>query len=331
MVEPYDTSRVVQWLRRAAPIRDAVTLGVLNGAIGDRLEQDAPSLAIGLTCLVGEGRRAKPQSDDGAEACVFVHGLMGSEHDWSLWALGPGAIEYPPALTERRGATPVFVRYNSGLHISTNGRALAEQLETLLEDWPSLRRVSIVAHSMGGLVARSAVHYGTQAHHRWVGRLRRVVLLGVPSRGATLEQVAHAAATALGGTSVPWLRSVGLALGLRSAGIKDLRHGHLLDEDWQGVDPDEAAKPARPAAPPGVEWFIGAGVLGDAGGTLGRWIGDGAVGTRSAHADPEELRLFPGAQRRLFSGLSHRALLGHSDVLEQVLAWWPRQAEHQTP
>ena len=325
MVESRDASRVVGWLRRVAPVRDVVTLGLLNGAIGDRLEHDAPSLAIGLTCLVGLDRRVEPPFVDGAEACVFVHGLMGSEHDWSLWAMGPGAIEYPAALVEHRAATPVFVRYNSGLHISTNGRTLAERLEGLLDQWPSVRRMSIVAHSMGGLVARSAVHYGTQAHHRWVERLGRVVLLGVPSRGATLEQVAHVAATALGGVSVPWLRSLGLALGLRSAGIKDLRRGYLLDEDWQGVDPDtaEAARPTPVAAAPGVEWLIGAGVIGEAGGKLGRWIGDGAVGTDSAHADPRDDVLFPGAQRRLFSGLSHRALLGHADVLEQILAWWP--------
>ena len=35
------------------------------------------------------------------------------------------------------GYTPLYVRYNSGRHISENGRDLAEQLERLVAAWPA--------------------------------------------------------------------------------------------------------------------------------------------------------------------------------------------------
>ena len=61
----------------------------------------------------------------------------------------------------------IHLHYNSGLHVSTNGRAFAALLENLLEQWPeALKEFGILAHSMGGLVTRSAHHYGMTAGHR---------------------------------------------------------------------------------------------------------------------------------------------------------------------
>ena len=59
------------------------------------------------------------------------------------------------------GYTPVFVRFNTGRHISENGASLAALLDELVADWPvEVERIAIVGHSMGGLVARSACHRG---------------------------------------------------------------------------------------------------------------------------------------------------------------------------
>ncbi|MCB0042773.1 MAG: hypothetical protein KDE23_23975, partial [Caldilinea sp.] len=62
-----------------------------------------------------------------------------------------------------------------GLHISTNGRGLAIMLQALLEAWPvPVEELALVGHSMGGLVARSAGHYGPALAHEWPARLRSV-------------------------------------------------------------------------------------------------------------------------------------------------------------
>jgi triacylglycerol esterase/lipase EstA (alpha/beta hydrolase family) len=66
----------------------------------------------------------------------------------------------------RPGFTPVYLRYNTGLHISHNGQTLAELLNRLHVLWPAaaeepLKETVLVGHSMGGLVAR-ACHYGLQ-------------------------------------------------------------------------------------------------------------------------------------------------------------------------
>ena len=129
------------------------------------------------------------------------------------------------------GFTPVYLHYNSGLHVSTNGRALAQQLERLVAQWPRpLERLVLLGHSMGGLLARSALYYGTQAGHRWPARLDDLVFLGTPHHGAPLERAGHWVDLVLGATpyAAPFAR-----LGqVRSAGITDLRHGNLMDGDW---------------------------------------------------------------------------------------------------
>jgi triacylglycerol esterase/lipase EstA (alpha/beta hydrolase family) len=74
---------------------------------------------------------------------------------------------------------PCTVRYNTGLHISQNGRALAEQLEELVQAWPvPVEEICIVGYSMGGLVARSALHYGAQAKHSWLGHTHKTDFYG---------------------------------------------------------------------------------------------------------------------------------------------------------
>jgi pimeloyl-ACP methyl ester carboxylesterase len=51
------------------------------------------------------------------------------------------------------------------LPISVNGRRFARLLQALATQWPvPLERLSIVGHSMGGLVARSVTCPGNFAH-----------------------------------------------------------------------------------------------------------------------------------------------------------------------
>jgi hypothetical protein len=66
-----------------------------------------------------------------------------------------------------------FHPYDWRMSVRDAGRALAERLEH-----ESRRKVSLVAHSLGGLVARAALA------HRGARRIERVIQLGTPNRGA---------------------------------------------------------------------------------------------------------------------------------------------------
>ena len=164
---------------------------------------------------------------------VFVHGLIETEHVWRLG--GRRELRRAPGAGAR--LTPLYVRYNSGRHISRNGRSLAGLLE---ESSPrgrcEVEQIALVGHSMGGLVARSAGCQAAERGQAWVGRVRHVVSLGSPHLGAPLAQGVHYAAHAL--HAVPETRPFARFLRRRSDGIRDLRQGSLVDRDWEGCDPD---------------------------------------------------------------------------------------------
>jgi pimeloyl-ACP methyl ester carboxylesterase len=229
-------------------------------------------------------------------------------------------------LSRALGFTPVYLHYNSGLHISINGHALAQQLERLVDQWPQpLERIALLGHSMGGLLARSAVHYATQAGHRWPGRLSDMVFLGTPHHGAPLERAGHWVDIVLGATpyAAPFAR-----LGkVRSAGITDLRHGNLLDEDWVGRDrfARQADRRQPVPLPAGVRCCTVAASIGQQTGDLkARLLGDGLVPLDSAlgrHRDPDRSLAFPEERQWIGYGINHLDLLKHPEVYAQLLRW----------
>jgi triacylglycerol lipase len=305
---------------------------VINGLLGDRLEAAGSPLAIPMRLLGPRGEdldTGPPRTPAPAHACLFVHGLSSTERLWLPAHEDEAHVAYGPALAHRHGLTPVYARYNTGRHVSTNGRELADRLEALAHAWPELESITFIGHSMGGLVARSACHYGMQAGHAWVPRLRQAFLLGSPSHGAPLEQLAHVAAFTLEAIWNPWTKIIGKAINLRSAGIKDLRHGYVLDEDWRHRDVDVLAlrRPRIADTPPGVRWSVALGRLGGPGRALGRVLGDGLVREASARGvglgNPEGV--LPAARVRMFEGISHVGLLWTPAVLEWIAA------EHAVP
>jgi len=232
--------------------------------------------------------------------------------------------DHGAALGRDLGYTPVYLHYNSGLHISTNGRAFARKLEALLRTWPvPVTELVLVGHSMGGLVARSAVHYGRQAGHAWSRRLSRLVFLGTPHHGAPLERGGHRvdAMLASSGMAAP-LSRIGK---IRSAGITDLRYGSLVDQDWRGRD-----RFARSAAgvhvplPDGVDCFAIAGTTGRERDVTSRLIGDGMVPLRAAlgqHADPRRTLRFEASRQWVAHGTHHLDLLCAPAVYETMRRW----------
>ncbi|MBL8344807.1 MAG: alpha/beta hydrolase [Rubrivivax sp.] len=340
------------------PQREAL-IAALNGVLGDYLAATGNPLAT--TMALRQQGRALPMDTAAlaaqlpqASGCIVVpiHGLCMCDLQWQREGHDHGA-----ALAADLGFTPVYLHYNSGLHVSINGHALAQQLEQLVGQWPRpVERLVLLGHSMGGLLARSAFHHGMQAGHRWPTLVSDMVFLGTPHHGAPLERAGHWVDIVLGATpyAAPFAR-----LGkVRSAGITDLRHGSLLDEDWVGRDrfargADRrlpvplppgvrcfaiAASLGRPADgasgvsdPPGAQGAPGAqdaktgGAAANARPDLkGRLLGDGLVPLDSAlghHRDPAHCLAFAEDHQWVGYGMNHLDLLGRAEVYAQVRSW----------
>ena len=310
-------------------------LAALSGAFGDALEREGSPLAVRMG-VRQDGREVPMDSEAVAGAfpdatprvAVFTHGLCESEAGWHLAAerhYGDAESWHGSRLRRDIGFTPVKIRMNTGLHISDNGRRLAELLERLDGCWPvPVEEVLLVGHSMGGLINRSACHYGMQDGHAWVGRVRNVVTLGAPHLGAPLEQAAARLGVALNWT--PESRPLARALAQRSVGIKDLRYGALVDEDWQGHDPDAwGPDPCGdiPLLEGAAHYVIGATVTRDSRHPLGRVIGDLLVLYPSSSGTSASGRkvAFELDNTRHLGGLNHFHLLNHPRVYEVMLEW----------
>jgi len=309
--------------------RGANALAVLSGLFGDALSESRSPLAPAMSIRL-DGRIIHPDAEAlraafpgaGGSLCVFLHGLMESEFAWGIASEGPQT--YGSALAGELGCSPLYVRYNTGLHISTNGRDLSELLCAVSDAWPvPVTDIALIGHSMGGLVARSACHHGDARGERWVSLVRHTVSLGTPHHGAPLPRAVHVADAALHG--VPETRALGALLRRRSAGIRDLRHGSLVDEDWQGRDPDvlrAAAVAEVPLLAGATHAFVSATVTRSPVHPLGRLLGDTLVLPASAEGRERRQQLvFAHSHALRLGGTHHLALLRHPRVRAQLCAW----------
>lgn len=349
MPTPATIARVIRLLG-SLPGRGSDARAVLNGLFGDELAERDSGLAIPLTFCTASGdllpldrhELARALPDAGPRLCLLVHGLMSSE---TVWRMRDPRGDYGELLARDRGVTPVYVRYNTGRHISINGRALAAGLQRLVRSWPvRVREIDLIGHSMGGLVVRSACHYATgratledrlRRRGTWTGRVRRVVLLGVPNSGASLEVIANLTSAALWSVPTPVTRLVGAGLDRRSDGIKDLRWGAVLDEDWHERDPAATERPDRHRVrvPRRAAYLVVAGSLADEPDAerpvlVNRLLGDALVTASSATGllGGDEPALFPRVTVRLCPRVNHIALANHPDVYDQITDWWDGHA-----
>lgn len=310
-----------------SPEREAV-VAALNGVLGDHLAATANPLATSMAFRHG-GRALPLEASDlaarlpgvGGRLLVLVHGLCMNDLQWSRDGHDHGA-----ALARDLGFTPVYLHYNSGLHISANGQALAHLLEQLLDQWPRpVERFVLLGHSMGGLLARSALHYGTQLGHRWPAQLQDMVFLGTPHHGAPLERAGHWVDVVL--TATPYAAAFARLGKVRSAGITDLRHASLVDEDWLGHDrfASGANRQQHLPLPDKPRCHAAAASLGQQGRDLkDRLLGDGLVPLDSAlgrHADPARALAFAKERQWVGYGMGHLDLLNRTEVYAQLRHW----------
>ncbi|APW47809.1 esterase/lipase family protein [Rhodoferax antarcticus] len=311
-----------------SPERAAI-IAALNGVMGDRLKVSGNPLALPMTLSYQEH---VAQSAQGLEAnlasnklLIVMHGLCMNDAQWTT-EHADGPINPAETLAQTLGYTPIYLRYNSGLHVSQNGRLLAQRLEDLVTQWPSaVQEVSALTHSMGGLVMRSALFYAQQDGLRWPALLKNMVFLGTPHHGAPLERAGNWVDEVLGST--PYSRPFAKLGQLRSAGVTDLRYGHLLDVDWQGHDrfrrkPDSRQPVPLPA---GVRCFAVAATNAAKRGSLAdRLLGDGLVPLPSAlgqHADPARCLSFAPEHQHILYRTHHLQLLSSPEVTRQLLQW----------
>jgi hypothetical protein len=126
---------------------------------------------------------------------------------------------------------------------------------------------------------------------------------------------------------VPETGALAQLLNARSAGIKDLRYGSCVHEDWADGDPDEFLHDRCqevPFLPDAHYYFVGATLSPR---SLGRLLGDLLVripsssGRGSGRGRRVQFEVDNGHE---LSGVNHFELLNHPAVYEQLRRWITR-------
>jgi triacylglycerol lipase len=314
----------------AAPSTSEKRQAALNAALGDYLERRGSSLAIAMRLY----HRARPlvtspqalraaQLDSSSRIVIFVHGLGQTEACWEFPA--QPSVTYGSFLQAELGLTPFYVRYNTGRRISKNGRELAALIERLALALPGLDEITLIGHSMGGLVIRSACHYAAELGHGWLRQARRCIYLGSPHLGSPLEKAGDCVAAVLGSIDNPVVRLIHEATDLRGVGIKDLRYGSLLDEDWEGGAGESAGRRPKvlPLAPGIAHYFIAGSLTRDPAHVAAFLLGDALVRLPSA-TDPAHRAGLSSEHWAIVAGVAHMHLSHSPDVYARIRAWFPR-------
>ena len=301
------------------PARDAVQ-SALNGVLGDHLVATQNPLAItmqfrqnGAALTLTREALSSAIPNPSGKLLVLIHGLCMNDRQWNAARPDGTLHDHGAELQKDLGYTAVYLRYNTGLHVAENGKAFAAALDALTAAWPvKVKELAIVAHSMGGLVTRSACHYADDNGHAWPKLLKKIVFLGTPHQGAPLERGGHWIDIILGAT--PYASPFAKLGKVRSIGITDLRYGSVMED--AGKDRPVLPLPAK------VKCFTIAGTTGQQSGDLqDRLLGDGLVPLASAlgeHNDPTRSLGFPAGRKVTLYSTNHMQLLSAAPAYEAV-------------
>jgi pimeloyl-ACP methyl ester carboxylesterase len=306
-------------------------VAVLNGICGDHFENRGNVLAIPME-FAKPPEPLRMESTEtpvaGPHIVVLAHGLCLSEQSWQRDDnLGMGE-----RLKQELGMSPVYLRYNTGRRISSNGKELSRQLDDLIAGWPvPVESLSLVGYSMGGLVIRSACWYADSEQRSWLKPLKRILFLGAPHHGSPVEKAGHLVDKAM--KSVKYVEPLSFGR-KRSAGIKDLRHGNLLDDDWDrplGEKLGLATRKHVPLLPSVDHYFVAASVGRHERDPMGHIFGDllvrvgSALGTGSNSPGDLEVK---EENCRVFQEKTHFDLVNDDRILKQVIEWFRKPSTH---
>ena len=298
-------------------------ISALNAWIGDHLAESGNELEQPMA-FYRENRSVAPEDLEApptGKVCVLVHGLGYNESSWKDPERGEGE-DYGRRLEQQCGHMPLYLRFNTGLRISTNGALLADLLQRFCTRRDAgVSELLLIGHSLGGLVIRSACHRAHELSQDWVTLVRDVVYLGSPHLGAPLERATNAAAHFFGRIDTTATHVLSEVLDSRSAGVRDLRFGNLVDLDWTDRDPDELLHNRRSPVP----WLATARhhfVVGralPAVAAAGDWmVGSDSAAGRASGAQPGPPA---GSDVVVMPGLGHLDLARHPAVFEHLERW----------
>ena len=296
-----------------------LAISAVNGAFGDFLSQANNGLGI----QTGFYRRGEKQDigvtttdnhpDKPLRLVVFLHGLGCNERIWEF----PNDIDddYGTRLAKDWHAEAFYVRYNTGLSIPVNGVNVAQQLDLLVRSCPQpVESLTLIGHSMGGLVSRSAYTYALENGLSWAVHCQRIITLGTPHLGAPLEKLASWSVKVLRAVPSEFTQVAAEVADTRSQGVKDLKDGtvHQLPADKMEV--------AKPSHYP--DFYVVAGTLTK---NESDWIsyalGDGLVRIGSALGkmdSPDGVFEVPEGHCVIEAGLSHNTLAHSPLVYEHI-------------
>lgn len=297
-------------------------LAALNGVLGDYLFVRENPLAIPMHFrregkILSDEQLLEIINQSNGKLLIMIHGLCMNDLQWCREGHDHGA-----ELAKESGMGAIYLHYNSGRHISDNGKQFAGLLETLVDLTDKKLNLNILAHSMGGLVSRSAFHVAENSGHKWPERLKKLVFLGTPHHGAALEKAGNWIDLILGAHSytVPFARLVKV----RSAGITDLRYGNVQESDWHTTERFEFSGDQRLPLPlpDTVQCFAVATSAKD---SINYPLGDGLVRIKSGlgeHQNTDFHLKIPDTRKWTETNINHMQLLSDAKVYQVLKTWF---------
>jgi pimeloyl-ACP methyl ester carboxylesterase len=297
-------------------------LAALNGVLGDHLVLSENPLAIPMHFrreghILTEVQLREIIIKSNGKLLIMIHGLCMNDLQWCKDGYDHGA-----ELAKESGMGAIYLHYNTGQHISDNGTQFASLLESLVKLTDKHLEINILAHSMGGLVSRSAFHVAENSGHKWPELLNKLVFLGTPHHGAALEKAGNWVDLILGAHSytVPFARLVKV----RSSGITDLRYGNVQELDWHTTDRFEFSGDQRLPLPlpDNVKCFA---LATSAKESIDYPLGDGLVRIKSAlgeHQDPAFNLHIPDNRKWVGANINHMQLLSDPKVYRVLKTWF---------
>lgn len=300
----------------------------LNGVVGDYLEEKENPLKINMQFRhqskeihLDHTINFENNAAINGKILLMIHGSCMNDIQWTRKEHNHGE-----ALAKELDKTPIYLLYNSGKHVSSNGQNLNEILEKLVLQWPvPVEELVIIAHSMGGLVARSALYYGGEQQNTWTNHLKKIVFLGTPHHGTPLERTGNYLDVIL--KSIPYTKPFTRLAKIRSAGVTDLRYGNLVDEDWQDNDRFELKSDQRQIIPlpKQIATYSTAATIGKEDGKLyPQILGDTLVDVKSAlgqHKKPDKDLYFKKENIFIAYESNHLDLLNDLNVYAKIKSW----------
>ncbi len=164
-------------------MHDGATYLVAN--YGVRTE-DQSERRMALIHLAGTG--STTQFPTSGRVCLFIHGMNNPVEQMTL----PAELAVDHGLCE----SAYGVMYPWWKQVEQNGR----DLRTLLRRIPATQKLIVVAHSLGGVVARYAIEQDDSDTDNVSSRIATLVLLGVPNQGTKIARVSKLWQAILGQT-----------------------------------------------------------------------------------------------------------------------------------